>query len=495
MLKKIAGLALLAVITAGCSKKGGPEPGKPDGPPVVTPVDNDKETLVTVDCSQSQGNIMRIEQANVHSTTSDLPGDKAKKWLQDLNHTLIRTWIQLRYVYNKGNINYNYKYSDSNVPLETSLAYYSQCTDSLLIALSAYTGTDASPMPARGIAFQNFVKETVLYYKRKYPKIKYIQVGNEPDYNEETVAQYYPVYQDYYRGINAANTELGLTGNNRIMISNGAFTSTQGFSNMLPYTNQFLAAYAADPDPAKKLDFFSFNCYTEQDNPKLFETAKQSINSAMQANGLPVIPVFVTEYGLVGGSFIPSVWTQADIMTAWPAAQLSKAFYLYQGGIDRVFNWSISHGTILHKSELGDLNNAFANPYGNALVLCRELSSRVTRIKATSTRLSDKGLGINALASMGNNKGIAVLVWNYNWTNSAADQDFNVEIKNIPQSGFNGKLNCKVYLIDSKTNNYYNVKSQTVLKADKEESYTYSSGLKVPLKLEKNAVALIVLTP
>jgi hypothetical protein len=183
------------------------------------------------------------------------------------------------------------------------------------------------------------------------------------------------------------------------------------------------------------------------------------------------------------------------MMTAYPAAQLSKAFYLYEGGVDKVFNWSISHGSILHKSELGNLANAYAYPYGNALQFSQELSSRGTRISAVSNKLSDKGLGVNAIASMGNNKGIAVLVWNYNWTNDTGSEEFNVEIKNIPQDEFGDKLNVQVYIIDSKNNNYYTNRNQTTLSTSMNLSYDYASSIKVPLTLEKNAVALILITP
>lgn len=487
--KNLTAFVLLMMLKISCSKE--------DDPSIIDhqPSDNQETAVVTVDANELQGTIMRIEQANGHSTTSPLPGENAKEWLQGLNHTVLRTWIQLRYVYNNGNVNYNYKYNGSNVPLEISLAYYSQVADSLLIALSGYTGTSSWTMPARGADYQKFVKETVIYYKQKFPKIKYIQVGNEPGYRGETVAEYYPIYQDYYRGINDANAALGLTGKDRILISNGAFTSTKSFNGVMDYTKQFLNTYAADTDPEKKLDFFSINTYTEQENPKLFETAKEKINNAMQAEGLPEVPVFVTEYGLIGGGFIPSVWDQSDIMTAWPAAQLAKAYYLYQGGIDKVFNWSIHHGSILHKSELGDLNNAYANPYGNALVLWKKLSSRGTRIKAVSTELTPTGLGINAIASMGNEKGIAVLVWNYNWTNNTGSQKFEVEIKNIPQSEFADKLNTKVYIVDSKNNNYYTNRNQAALNTSINLGYDYASSIKVPLTLEKNAVALILITP
>lgn len=494
-------IALIALVFAGCSKSSPNNGIDPVTPPTTPPSTypaapanpNGYPTIITADCGQTQGNVMRIEQANVHSTTSALPGEKARTWLLGLNQNTIRTWLALSTIVKSG---YNYKY-DGGPTVETSLAYYSTCADSLLVALTAYSSTSVT-MPAHGTPMQNLIQQTIVYYKTKFPKIKYIEAGNEPDYNGESVNSYYDYYKDYYKAVNAANTQLGLTGNARIMLSNAPFTSSTTTGGVVSYTftNAFLALYAADTDPGKRLDFYSVHAYMGQDEPNTCQTITPQVLSALQTNGLAKIPVFVTEYGMVGGDFIPTVWSESNIMTAWAPAQLAKAFYLYEGGASRVFNWCISHGTILHKSELADLDNAYPNPYGNALLFCKEISARGTRIKTVSNKLSSKGLGVNALASMGNNKGVAVLVWNYNYTNTVADQNINVQVSNIPQSAFTGgKMSVKVYMIDSGNNNIFNNATQTTLKTTLDADYAYSSSLAVPLKLESNSVALIVVTP
>jgi hypothetical protein len=491
--KNIIGLLVITTLGFGCVKNN-PQPTIPAMPTLTGSSAGTASSVITVDAGVTQGNVMRFEQSNVHSTTAALPGEKTRQWLQGMNHKTIRTWLALRTINNEGQ---NYKY-DSGVPVETSLAFYSTCADSLLIALTAYTPTASLPLPGngKGTLFQNFIKQQIVYYKTKFPKIKYIQAGNEPDYNGETAANYYEVYKDYYKAVNAANAELGLAGNNTIRLSNAAFTSTTNFfTGTIDYANQFLALYAADNDPEKRLDFFSINCYTEQSNPKLFETVKPQITAALNAKGITPRQVFVTEYGLVGGTFIPSAWVQSQIMTAWAPAQLAKAFHLYEGGADRVFNWAIAHGDILHKSEIADLTNGYPNPYGYALMFGKELSDRVTRIKASSTKLTDKGLGINAIASMGNGKGLAILVWNYNYTNFTPDQEIKVQINNIPQALFSGKMNAKVYMIDSKTNNIYNDPNAKTLTETSTNAYDYAKNLSIPLKLEGNSVALILLNP
>lgn len=499
-------LAALALLSVGCSKKDDSSGAGTDNnnngggttspyPKAPTSNPNGYATVISADCSQPKGDVMRIEQANVHSTTSALPGEKARTWLQGMKHTTIRTWLALSTIYNKG---YTYKY-DGGPDAETSLAYYSTCADSLLIALTAYNGSASAPVPAKPAAFQSFLTQTLLYYKTKFPKIKYIEAGNEPDYLGEAVTDYYDNYKYYYKAVNDVNAQLGLTGNNRIMLSNGPFTSSTSTGGQITYnyTAGFLALYAADTDPNKRLDFFSIHCYNGINDPITLKTCKPQILSALAANHLPNMPVFVTEYGMVGGEFIPSGWSESDMMTAWPAAQLAKAFFLYDGGCDRVFNWCINHGSIPHKSELADLANAYPNPYGNAMLFCKEISARGTRIAAASTKLSaTTGLGINALASMGNSKGIAVLVWNYNYTAAVADQNINVQINNIPSSAFaGGKMNVKVYMLDSNNNNIFTNPLQTSLQTTSDNTYAYASSLATSLKLQQNSVALIVVSP
>jgi hypothetical protein len=455
------------------------------------PVDESGSRIV-VDAGQTLGPVMRIAQASTHSTSSPLPGDAARAYLRSLDQTVVRTWIQTRYVYNKGNIDYNYKYESSDVGAEDALRFYASTGKSVLLALSAYTPSAAWPLPA-GAAFEQFLAQTLVYYKRKYPNIRYVQVGNEPDASDETMATYYPIYQQYYRAVNAANAELGLTGDDRILISNGPFTSN--VANMLTYAGPFFAAYAADPDPAKKLDFFSFHVYGETDRPIELLTARQRIDAAMQANGLPSIPVFVDEYGVFGGSSLPVRFTKAELVTLQPAGQLTKAFYLYEGGIDAVFNWAIFHSTLPMKSQLADVETAVRYPYGNALLLAKELSDRGTRIGATSNAIDAKGLGTHVLAAM-DKEGIAILVWNFNWRlTNPAPKDFNVLVKNIPQSVIGGgAMRQTVYMIDSKTNNVYTNPAQTTLEPSSSEDVDVGSTLTIPMLMEPYSVALVVLS-
>lgn len=478
------------LLSFGCSKEE-TSPEMEEEEVIIVP-----NTAIEVDFNQEMGKVIDLSAFNGSSTTSKIPGAASENWLKQFNTKVTRVWVQLRFVYNNGNIDYNYKYNGSNVPVEDAISFYSKTTDSLLVALSGHTSSSSYSMPT-GNEYVKLVKETVLHYKRKFPKIKYIQVSNEPDLNKETMATYYPVYKYYYKGLNEANailkTEAENAGKtyNPILISNGAFTSN--VPNMLAYSQTFLDAYVADKETSKRLDFFSFNNYSESNRPKELLTAKTRVNDLMKANNLPAIPVFISEFGAVGGSSLPSNTTLAETVTLWPAAQLTKSFYLYEGGIDAIFNWVISHATLVQKSQLLDLDNATASPYGNMLVLSKNFSEYKTRIKATSNLIDDLGLGVHVLAAKQTEKGIAVLVWNYNWRYEKEDQEIMVTIKNFPTSQFGENLTTEIYLIDSKNNNFYINKSQNTLKQSFQLNQKTAATIQVPIILEKSSVALIVI--
>lgn len=205
--------------------------------------------------------------------------------------------------------------------------------------------------------------------------------------------------------------------------------------------------------------------------------------------------MYVDEYGIFGGSSLPVRFTKADLVTMQPAGQLTKVFYLYEGGVEQVFNWAIYHATLPMKSQLADMQTAIPYPYANALLLAHKLSERETRIAATSNAIDARGLGTHVLASMKNGRGIAILVWNFNWRNTPDTPEFNVLVKNIPHSAVGGgKVRATIYMIDSKTNKYYTNQPQTSLEPTTTLDLDYSSTLNIPIQLERQAAALIEIT-
>lgn len=491
MTRRTATLLAAALTTvAACADAPSRAVAPTRAPADAAPVAADSARIV-VDAGQTLGPVIRFEQASTASTSSPLPGEATADYLRGLGTSVVRTWIQVRYVYNKGDIDYDYRFAGSDVGAEDALRFYAGSSKQILIALSAYEATSTWTLP-QGQAFVDFLTETLVHYKSRYPNIRYIQVGNEPDADDETMATYYPVYRSYYRAVNAANAQLGLTGDDRILIGNGPFTSN--LKNMLAYADGFVSAYAADPDTAKKLDFFCFHSYGDIAQPAVLATARPSIDAMMQAHGLPSVPVLVDEYGVFGGSSLPVRFTKADLVTLQPAGQLTKAFYLYEGGVDQVFNWAIYHNTLPMKSQLADVASATPYPYGNAMLLARKLSDRETRIAATSDAINSVGLGTHVVAAEKPGRGIAILLWNFNWRDSVQTPTFDVLVKNVPHAVVGGgKIRETVWMIDSKNNNVYTNPSQTTLVPLSTTILDYDSTLRLPIRLERAAVALIEL--
>jgi len=487
-----AALAALLGATASCADTSATSlaaiaPAGNDRPAASAAEDTSR---VVVDAGVTLGPVIRFERASTHSTSSPLPGEETRRYMQGLEHDVVRTWIQTRYVYNKGNIDYNYRYEGSGVGAEDALAFYATTGKSILIALSAYNPTSVWPMP-EGEALVDFLRETLIYYKRKYPNVRYIQVGNEPDAGDDTMDHYYPIYRAYYRAVNGANAALGLRGDDRILISNGPFTSN--VTNMVAYAHGFFAAFAADPDTSKRLDFFSFHNYGETDRPAQLLTARERIHEAMASHGIPPVPLFVSEYGLFGGSTLPVRMTLDSLMTMQPAGMLTKAFYLYEGGVDAVFNWAIHHRTLPSKSQVADVATGVLYPYGNMLKLAHMLSERRTRIEATSRNIDANGLGTHAVAAMAPGKGVAILVWNYHWRQPAAPEDFTVHVKNLPHSAIGGqRVKRTIYLIDRDHNNVWTNPAQDSLVPTQVDEVRYSDAMTIPLSFQ-SGVALILL--
>lgn len=483
-------LALLLGAAACADSPAATAVASPAAAPQLAQDGDEASSRVVVDAAVTQGPVIRFERASTHSTSSPLPGEPTRAYMQGLDLDVVRTWIQVRYVYNKGNVDYNYAYDGSGVGAEDALAFYSTTGKSILVALSAYNPTSTWPMP-QGEALVDFLRETLIHYKQKYPNVRYIQVGNEPDANDEEMDTYYPTYRAYYRAVNGANEALKLNGDDRLLLSNGPFTSN--VTNMVKYADGFFAAFAADPDTTKRLDFFSFHSYGETDRPAQLATARERIHTAMAAHGIAPVPVFVSEYGLFGGSSLPVRMTLDSLMTMQPAGMLTKAFYLYEGGVDAVFNWAIHHRTLPSKSQVADVATGTLYPYGNMLKLAHMLSERGTRIAATSNNVDANGLGTHAVAAMAPGKGLAILVWNYHWRQPAAAKDFTVHVKHMPHEAIGGqRVKRTIYLVDRDHNNSWRHPEQGSLEASYVDEVRYSEEMTIPLSFQ-SGVALIVL--
>ena len=70
-------------------------------------------------------------------------------------------------------------------------------------------------IPVSADDYKMLIKEGLKHYKKLYPNIKYIQIGNEYNggsFMKADEDEYYPFYKIGYEALNEVNAELGLEG-------------------------------------------------------------------------------------------------------------------------------------------------------------------------------------------------------------------------------------------------------------------------------------------
>src|SRR5690606_34123977 len=107
--------------------------------------------------------------------------------------------------------------------------------------------------------YKQVLKNGIRHYKQRYPGLRYIEALNEaevPSFGGLNDDQIYQFYKVFYDVVNELNTEL----NPDVPLLLGGPASTRHGRAM-----NFISRYAADTNPAKKLDFISFHDYSSSE--------------------------------------------------------------------------------------------------------------------------------------------------------------------------------------------------------------------------------------
>jgi hypothetical protein len=424
-----------------------------------------------------------------HSLTLRPPQEQRVRAFEPL---VARAWLNPRRYYNAVTGAYTWDYPSASD--STAYSYLDQVTRysrELMVNIDQCHQifmTLATPQICR-----QMLKDGLRHYKSRYPELRYVELFNEPDRNWDTepdepqamtVEQYYRWYQIGYEVVNEVNAELSPEVPLRL---GGPVSYTFNAS----YLQDFIALYAADPNPAKRLDFVSYHEYRARDNPAAVEPEKRAVQGWLTARGLPAdTPVFVTEYGVFPG---PNTGTtfQDDLLTQAAAMETLGYFYV-TGGMDMVMHWVFDHPTNDRKSMFVDGDENGVYPYYNMVAMQRMLRS--SRVSARSDALSPAGLGVHALATV-DQSGVTVLANNYQWTAAGTPYAVAVKFTNLPAEFTGRRVRVERYLVDSKTSNYTFDKSHAGLQ--RVEQYELDAGTgTIPLfPLGRNAMTLLVLTP
>jgi hypothetical protein len=171
------------------------------------------------------------------------------------------------------------------------------------------------------------------------PNIRYVEVGNEyhlKGFMGATDEEYYIFYKLGYEAVNEINEELGLTGEDKLLV--GGPVTTGQFKRL----EHFLELYSQDNDPAKKLDFVTWHEYHTE--LSLTANRQQEITSWLAKYNLPQnLPMFITEHDPFHYKEDKPEYHMAN------TAYLPKSLYftsLYSPQI-KIFPWVLYHNSSL----------------------------------------------------------------------------------------------------------------------------------------------------
>ena len=183
---------------------------------------------------------------------------------------------------------------ESDVHFYDYMKAFSDYSDEIMLTIRRYERDILDKtLPVTMGDWKMIFKEGLKHYKHLYPKIRYVEVCNESElkgFAGTTDEQYYLFYKLGYEAVNEVNKELGLTGDNQIMV--GGPVSTDSFLTRL---DDFFEFYSKDQSPEKKMDFVSWHEY----HVKISETVnrEKDIKNLLSKHGLSTqVPMFISEH-------------------------------------------------------------------------------------------------------------------------------------------------------------------------------------------------------
>lgn len=347
------------------------------------------------------------------------------------------------------------------------------------------------------------LEKILLELKTNFPKIKYIEATNEPDYANEGVTpdNYYNYYKIYYKAVNKVNATL----KPEIPLLVGGPSISQ-FS--LKWLQPFLDAYVADSSTDKRIDFISYHGYYTKpdsayilfkDNPSLVKDQRTILNEELAKRNMDTnMPVFVTEMGMYPGpAFDDFVSLKNDHLRQ--AAGMASLFYWYLNNADNTypFNWVTRHRKEGRKDQLvtrDEKQQPFIQtdkftPYGNMMVMMSKMKEN--RIATTTSNSIQEGKGLYSLATK-DKKGISIMVWNFQGTHSQGYESA-LKVENLPVEWKGKNIKVQTYKIDAETSNYHADLENCNLQIVDEKTIVANEAYQTTLHFDPNTLQLIVL--
>jgi len=193
------------------------------------------------------------------------------------------------------------KYRESwNWEVEAEVNFYdymkafSKHSDAVMLTIRRYERDVLDgKLPVTKEDWRMVFKTGLKHYKILCPNIRYVEVGNEyslKSFMNATDEEYYQFYKLAYEAVNEVNEELGLTGDNRILVGGPVVTGA-----ILKIIDRFLEFYSKDSSTGKQLDFIAWHDY----HKSIAETAnrEKELKALLAKYHLSEnLPLFMTEH-------------------------------------------------------------------------------------------------------------------------------------------------------------------------------------------------------
>ena len=294
--------------------------------------------------------------------------------------------------------------------------------------------------------WRTIFKTAVKHSKQVCPNLRYIEVCNEyalKGFIGCTADEYYEFYRQAYQAVNEANAELGLSGDDRLLVGGPAVTG-----NVIAKMERFFENYSNDPAPDKKLDFVTWHEYHNK-YAALAQREKQ-VNEMLAAEGLPTgIPMFITEhdpYHLKSGMREYNLINAACLVKSLyftnrnsPGVHIMPWVIYHDGNIQTRFMWFAGPNEPDTKAE-----EIRMQPSGCSM---RLLSMHKDWEVAVDNDLANDEIVLASVA----NDGLVVEAVNY-----GEPRDVSLQIDKLPAvftALGNGKMKVTEYLIDEEHSN------------------------------------------
>jgi len=380
---------------------------------------------------------------------------------------IVRCWLNLDEMWDYRTRKYNFdfkigvdkyknvadKFRESwDWEVETPIHYYdylgafSTHSEEILLNIRRYERDIMDKnIPVSANDYKMIIKEGLKHYKKLYPNIKYIQIGNEYNggsFMKATEDEYYPFYKIGYEAINEVNEELGLKGNNRILVG-----MSPPAGRTLERLGNLVGLYKNDDSKAKRMDFISWHEY----GVPIQGTAirEKQIKALLKENNLPEdVPFFISEHDPYHGSYQDEQLEHHTLN----ASHLPKSLYFtrkYSPQV-RIFPWVLYHNPeIQTKFMWFDGSNEAETTEDEIKMLPIGCSMKfLSMLKGDEISVENSIDGDNLVFAAKDGEQLVVEAINY-----SEGSDVVLEISNMDKLTIKRKLHVEKYLIDSAHSN------------------------------------------